>query len=54
MSLLAGMEDIDCEVGQMLLAGEPIGQMPDSEGSNLYVDLRTNNKPIDPAAWISD
>lgn len=54
MSLLAGMEDIDCEVGQMLLAGEPIGQMPDSEGSNLYVELRKNNKPIDPAAWISD
>lgn len=54
MSLLAGMENIDCEVGQMLLAGEPIGQMPDHDGSNLYVELRKNNKPVDPQAWIAD
>ena len=51
MSLLAGMEDIDCEVGQMLLAGEPIGQMPD-DSARLYVELRKNNKPIDPQAWM--
>lgn len=54
MSLLAGMENIDCEVGQMLLAGEPIGQMPDHDGSNLYVELRKNNKPVDPQAWIAN
>lgn len=54
MSLLAGMENIDCEVGQMLLAGEPIGQMPDHDGTNLYVELRKNNKPVDPQAWIAD
>ena len=53
MSLLAGMEDIDCEVGQMLLAGEPVGQMPDSEDPRLYVELRKNNKPVDPQAWIA-
>lgn len=54
MSLLAGMKDIDCEVGQMLLAGEPVGQMPDGESSNLYMELRKNNKPIDPKAWIAN
>ncbi|MBR1648990.1 MAG: peptidoglycan DD-metalloendopeptidase family protein [Alphaproteobacteria bacterium] len=54
MSLLAGLENIDCEVGQMLLAGEPVGQMPDSEDAHLYVELRKNNKPIDPQAWLAN
>ena len=54
MSLLAGMEDIDCEVGQMLLAGEPVGQMPKSDNTHLYVELRKNNKPLDPLAWIAN
>ncbi len=53
MSLLAGMNEIECEVGQMLLAGEPVGQMPDDENSNLYMELRKDNKPIDPEAWIA-
>ena len=54
MSLLAGMEDIDCEVGQMLLAGEPVGQMPKSNDTHLYIELRKNNRPIDPLAWIAN
>lgn len=53
MTLLAGLENIDCEVGQMLLAGEPIGQMSDSEETNLYVELRKDSRPIDPTAWIA-
>lgn len=54
MSLLAGMENIDCEVGQMLLAGEPVGQMPNSDDTHLYIEIRKNNKPIDPLAWIAN
>ncbi|MBQ1612732.1 MAG: peptidoglycan DD-metalloendopeptidase family protein [Alphaproteobacteria bacterium] len=54
MSLLAGMESIDCDVGQMLLAGEPVGQMPKSNDTHLYIELRKNNKPIDPLAWIAN
>ena len=53
MSLLAGLENIDCEVGQMLLAGEPIGQMPKNEDAKLYVELRKDSRPIDPEAWIA-
>jgi septal ring factor EnvC (AmiA/AmiB activator) len=37
----------------MLLAGEPVGQMPDDNNSNLYMELRKDNKPIDPEAWIA-
>lgn len=54
LTLLAGLEDIDCDVGQMLLAGEPIGQMPDSRDAKLYVELRRNNQPIDPMPWYTN
>jgi len=53
MSLLAGLNSIDCEVGQMLLAGEPIGQMPKSAEAKLYVELREDSRPIDPEAWFA-
>lgn len=52
LTLLAGLENIDCELGQMLLAGEPVGQMPDSGEAKLYVELRHNNQPINPLAWM--
>ncbi len=54
LSLLAGLESIDCELGQMLLAGEPLGQMPDDKDAKLYVELRKDNHPIDPMAWIAN
>lgn len=52
LTLLAGLENIDCELGQMLLAGEPVGQMPDSGESKLYVELRHHNQPINPLSWM--
>jgi len=53
MSLLAGLGQIDTEVGQMLLAGEPIGQMPDDDEAKLYVELRKDSKTVDPIAWMA-
>jgi septal ring factor EnvC (AmiA/AmiB activator) len=53
-TLLAGLSKIDTSVGQFLLEGEPIGAMGDNEsGNRLYVELRKNNQPVDPAPWIS-
>ncbi len=52
LSLLAGLENMDVEVGQMLLAGEPVGQMPEDGDAKLYVEIRKDNQPIDPLAWI--
>jgi septal ring factor EnvC (AmiA/AmiB activator) len=59
--LLAGLSQIDVQVGQFVLAGEPIGlmsQAPKStsakaEGSApvLYVEFRKDNRPIDPEPW---
>ena len=52
LSLLAGLGSIDCELGQLLLAGEPIGQMPESEEAKLYIEFRKENKNIDPTNWF--
>lgn len=52
LSLLAGLEEVDCELGQMLLAGEPVGQMPKSGDARLYVELRKDNHPVNPLTWI--
>ncbi|MEK6746577.1 MAG: peptidoglycan DD-metalloendopeptidase family protein [Pseudomonadota bacterium] len=52
-TLLAGMNKIYPSVGDFLLEGEPIGDMGDEEsGNRLYMELRSNNQPIDPAIWI--
>jgi septal ring factor EnvC (AmiA/AmiB activator) len=52
-TLLSGLTRIDVAVGEFLLEGEPIGAMGDSKSATrLYVELRKNNQPIDPAPWI--
>lgn len=52
-TLLAGLTKIDVSVGQFLLEGEPIGAMGDNKaGNKLYLELRKDNQPVDPAAWI--
>jgi septal ring factor EnvC (AmiA/AmiB activator) len=53
LSLLAGLGNIDCELGQMLLTGEPIGTMPETAGAKLYVEIRKDRQPINPAPWIA-
>ncbi|MCM1323139.1 MAG: peptidoglycan DD-metalloendopeptidase family protein [Acetobacter sp.] len=53
LSLLAGLGSIDCELGQMLLAGEPVGTMPDNNNAKLYVEIRKDRHPINPAPWIA-
>ncbi len=54
-TVLAGMAQIDCVVGQWLLAGEPIGSMgrADREETALYVELRRDGQPINPLPWMT-
>ncbi|MFI3241371.1 MAG: peptidoglycan DD-metalloendopeptidase family protein [Alphaproteobacteria bacterium] len=52
VSLLSGLDSIDCELGQTLLAGEPIGQMPKNTNAELYLELRKDNTPINPLNWM--
>ena len=53
-TLLAGLAKIDAVVGQFLLEGEPIGAMGEGDDEHtLYIELRKENQPVDPALWIS-
>lgn len=54
LSLLAGLETIDIELGQLLLAGEPVGQMPSDENARLYIEIRKDNHPVNPLTWIQN
>ena len=66
--LLAGLTSIDGVVGQVVLAGEPVGKMgaraPGRQnvqqgqtpkgigGERLYIEFRRNGVPVDPAPWF--
>lgn len=58
--VLTGLQHTSVEIGQFILAGEPVGSMgpaPEKspEGGRqtlpLYVELRKDNQPIDPTPW---
>ena len=58
LTLLAGLSQIDVQIGQGVLAGEPVARMGDIRaGANgaegLYVEFRHNGDPIDPIPWWS-
>ena len=52
VSLVAGMSSVDTQNGQMVLAGEPVGLMPDTAEAKLYMEIRKDKKTINPAAWL--
>ena len=59
--LLAGLSQADVQLGQFVLAGEPVGLMSGlpkdrkakapASTAVLYVELRKDSKPIDPDPW---
>lgn len=61
--LLAGLSQIDAQVGQFVLTGEPVGMMggaakpspaKSQENPLLYVEFRKDQRPIDPDPWWAD
>jgi septal ring factor EnvC (AmiA/AmiB activator) len=56
-SLLAGLGRADSAVGQWVLAGEPVGVMPDAAGPDsageVYFELRRDGHPVDPQPWLA-
>lgn len=62
--LLAGLSQIDVQVAQFVLAGEPVGVMtgagksPSAKAQEntpvLYVEFRKDHKPLDPDPWWAE
>jgi septal ring factor EnvC (AmiA/AmiB activator) len=61
--LLAGLSQIDAQLGQFVLAGEPVGVMSAAAKSSthaqdnapvLYIEFRKDQRPVDPDPWWSD
>jgi len=51
--ILAGMASLDVETGELLAHGQPVGLMAGSHSPTLYVELRQNGTPVDPARWLA-
>jgi septal ring factor EnvC (AmiA/AmiB activator) len=51
--LLAGLGQIDVRLGDLVLAGEPVGKLPQGATPQLYMELRRNGQTLDPAPWMS-
>jgi septal ring factor EnvC (AmiA/AmiB activator) len=57
--VLAGLGRIDTTPGRKVVAGEPIGHMPDAglahgrSGAGLYVEVRANGQPVDPVPFLN-
>ena len=53
--LLAGLGRIDKQVGENVLAGEPVGTMDATQeaGPALYMELRRDGQPINPLPWLA-
>ena len=59
--VLAGLSQIDVQLGQFVLAGEPVGTMnpapkstarpAQSSAPYLYVEFRKDGRPVDPDPW---
>jgi septal ring factor EnvC (AmiA/AmiB activator) len=57
--VLAGMNHLDISTGERLAHGQPVGTMLGYDPTDptrqpvLYVELRQNGTPVDPAAWLA-
>ncbi|MEX3011639.1 murein hydrolase activator EnvC [Hoeflea sp. TYP-13] len=61
--VMAGMGSTNADIGQFVVAGEPIGRMSATKVASatalalasteptLYIEFRRNGKPVDPAPW---
>lgn len=56
-AVLAGFARLSTQAGQAVKAGQPVGVMPDWDPGTkhrpaLYVELRHDGKPVNPAPWL--
>ncbi len=56
-SLVTGLKEISTVVGQTVITGEPIGELPktlDGSKPKLYYELRYNGHPVNPTKLFAD
>jgi septal ring factor EnvC (AmiA/AmiB activator) len=51
--VLAGLGHIDTAPGRPVRAGEPVGHMPGSGKTGLYVEFRSHGQPVNPAPFLN-
>jgi len=51
--LLTGLNSLFVGTGDTVRRGEPVGNLPNQSGSELYIELRRNGSPIDPMPWLA-
>lgn len=51
--LLTGLDDLYIDSGDSVRRGEPVGAMPAKNNSELYIELRKNGSPVNPAPWLA-
>jgi len=51
--LLAGLGRIDVRIGDSVLAGEPVGILPQAKEAHLYMELRREGRTINAAPWLA-
>ena len=52
-SLLTGLGRVDIKADQWVLAGEPVGALPDADGAALYFEMRRSGHAVDPQPWLA-
>ena len=54
--VLAGLAEASIAVGQSVAPGQPVGWMPDGRQSTseLYLEVRQQGAPVDPARWMAN
>ena len=52
--VLAGLERTSVQAGQSVAEGQPVGWAPDGRQSTseLYLEVREQGSPVDPAKWL--
>jgi septal ring factor EnvC (AmiA/AmiB activator) len=57
-SVVAGLGRVDAKIGEWVVAGEPIGTLPDAakadDSVTLYFELRQDGRPVDPQLSLAD
>ncbi len=53
--VLGGLDQVTIQNGQSVAAGAPVGRLPNGARSSakLYIEVRENGAPVDPARWMT-